>query len=440
MIRKLSQWATLAVLTLCAGIALATPKIETWQTSNGAHVYFVAAPELPIVDVQIAFDAGAARDGNKPGLAAFTNGMLEEGAGALDANTIAERFAAVGARYGASSHRDMAVVSLRSLIDPKMLQPAIETLTLLLTQPTFPADVLERERKRALVALQAKKQSPDDLADDAFYQGVYGTHPYASDPLGTEDSVKALTRDDLIAHYQRYYVGNNATIAIVGALDINAAKALAENIVGKLPAGEPAATLPQPEPATESRTVRLNFPSSQTHILIGQTGIRRGDPDFYPLIVGNHILGGSALVSRLGDEVREKRGLSYSVFSMFAPMRVNGPFQIGLETRNDQAEQALDVVRTTLNRFIAEGPTAAELDAAKRNLTGGFPLKLDSNAKIIGQLLGIGFYHLPLDSLDRYVERVNAVTIDQIRDAFKRRLDPATMLTVLVGPTSNAGK
>jgi len=422
-----------AALVLAA-MAHAGPDIQSWTTSNGARVLFVAAPELPMVDVRVVFDAGSARDGAKAGLASLTNALMSEGAGEWDADQIAERLENVGADLGSGSLRDMAWLSVRSITETKALDTALETLSAILTRPTFPAGALERLRQATLVGLRQSEQNPGRVGKKAFFRKVYGDHPYATDPDGTLPSVEALTRDEVLAHYKRYYVAKNAVVAIVGALDRAAAERLAERLVGGLPAGEHAPMLPDVKPLEEARTRRIAFPSSQTHIYAGQPGIRRGDPDYFPLYVGNHILGGSGLVSLLSEEVREKRGLSYSVYSYFLVMRKPGPFLTGLQTKNSQAEEALKVMMETIARFVEEGPTDEQLEAAKKNITGGFPLRISSNKKIVEYLAMIGFYGLPLDYLDRFVERVEAVTREQIRDAFRRHLQPDRFLTVIVGP------
>ncbi len=421
------------VLFFTTGIAQATPEIQHWRTENQAQVFFVEAPQLPIVDIRIIFDAAGARDGDKPGTALLTNGLLNEGTPGMNANQIAERFDSLGAQFGSASLKDMAVVSLRSLTQAELLDPAVETLAALISQPTFPEESLERERKRLLIGLQAKKQSPGAIASEAFFKGIYGDHPYAVDSSGTEASVKAITRQDLVKFHQRYYVGSNATVAIVGAVNKAQAQALAEQVIGALPKGAPAPAIPAVEALAKSETITTSFPSSQTHILVGQPGMTRNDPDYFPLYVGNHILGGSGLVSRLSEEVREKRGLSYSAYSYFSPMRQRGPFQMGLQTRNDQAQEALEVMMETLNNFITNGPDEKELEAAKQNLTGGFALRLDSNKKIIEYVAMIGFYDLPLDYLNTLLDKIEAVSAAQIQEAFSRRIDPDKMVTVMVG-------
>ena len=418
---------------LAAGAAQAMPAIQHWMTENGAGVYFVPAPELPMVDVRVVFAAGSARDAALPGLAGLTNGLLDKGAAGLSADAIADRLEGLGAQLGSGSLRDMAWVSLRSLNDAAHFEPAVELMMDVLARPDFNQRDIDRERERTLVALRQSEQQPDDIAEYHFYAAIYGQHPYASRPIGTEASLKRIARADIKDFHTRYYVAANATIAIVGDIDRPGAERLARRLSAGLPAGQPAAPLPAVKLLTKASEERIFHPSTQTHVLIGAPGIDRNDPDFFPLYVGNHILGGGGLVSQLYEEVREKRGLSYSVSSAFIPMQKKGPFMLGLQTRNDQLEEALGVLRETLQRFHDQGPTKEELEAARKNITGGFALRIDSNSKIIQYLAVIGFYGLPLDYLETFNDKVMAVTPGQIRDAFQRRVHPDEMATVIVG-------
>ncbi len=427
------RWLVLLLIVLPVAFAHATPKIQHWRTSNGAKVLFVRSPGLPMVDMRVVFHAGAAHDGSKGGVASLTSDMLAMGAGNMNADQIARHFDDLGAQFGSGAERDMAWLTLRSLSDPKLLDPAVDTLATVLTRPAFPAADFAREQKRTLAALEQEEQSPQAVATRAFYKALYGDHPYANMPIGTKDSVKALTRQDLIDFYKRYYVGRNALVAIVGDLDRSAAKALAERAVGGLPAGEAAAAIP-PVPALKAaKVVRIKLPTTQTHILIGQPGDYRGDPDYFVLYVGNHALGGGGLVSRLSDEVREKRGLSYSVFSYFMPMARKGPFMMGAQTRNEKTDETIKVMRETLDKYLKQGISAKELKASKENITGGFPLHIASNKDIVGYLAMIGFYGLPLDYLDAFNGKIEAVTRKQIDSAMRARLHPDRMITVIVG-------
>lgn len=413
--------------------AQAMEPIQHWVTDNGARVYFVPAPQLPMIDVRVVFDAGSARDGEHPGLAQLTNGLLDDGAGELDADAIAERLASVGAQLGTGARRDMAWVSLRSLSSEQHLNPALAVYRQVLAAPSFDQTAFERERRRALVGLQQARQQPSEVAKRAFYTALFGAHPYATPSEGTAESVQALQRAQLADFHRRYYVARNAVVAIVGDLDRARAEQLAATVTDDMAAGEAAPTLPKVDALEAADTQRIEHPSSQSHILMGQPGMRRGDADYFPLYVGNYVLGGGGLVSRISEEVREKRGLSYSAYSYFLPMAQRGPFILGLQTRNEQADEALQVLRQTLQGFVEEGPTQDEMEAARKHITGGFPLRIDSNSEILEYIAMIGFYDLPLDYLQQFNDRVNAVTRADVMDAFQRRVRPEKMVTVIVG-------
>jgi zinc protease len=211
------------------------------------------------------------------------------------------------------------------------------------------------------------------------------------------------------------------------------AAAIARQVLAGLKSGEAAPAIDNVASLTASNQLSLEHPSTQTTILMGQIGMSRHDPDYFSLYVGNHILGGSGLVSMLSDEVREKRGLTYGVYSYFRPMMMQGPYVFSLKTRNDQKQEALQVMRDTLIGFVENGPTVEQVEAAKRNITGGFALRVDSNSEIASYLAMIGFYNLPLDYLDTFNDKVNQVTAEQIKQAFERRVHPDKMLTVMVG-------
>lgn len=245
--------------------------------------------------------------------------------------------------------------------------------------------------------------------------------------------MQPLTRADLVEFHRRLYVVRNAIVAIVGDVSRKDAEAIADQLLSGLPEGEPQPPLPAPAPNRAPQGVRTPFPSEQTHILAGELGMTANDPDYFPLYVGNHILGGSGLVSRIMEEVREKRGFAYSAYSYFFPQRQAGPFEIGLQTRNDKAEEALKLAIATVRNFVDKGPTEQELEAAKKNIIGGFVLRLDSNQKLVGEVASIAFYDRPLDYLETFPQKVQAVTREDIKRAFKARIDPDRLQTVLVG-------
>ena len=407
--------------------------IKHWITVNGAQVLFVETHTLPMLDIQVTFNAGSARDGEHHGLAQFTNAMLEEGTGTLTADQIADAFDDVGAKFSASVNKDMAVVSLRSVTDKKLLNSALDIFAEVLTQPAFPEQAFQRVQKQILSAIAEQQQQPLIIANNAFWHELYGDLPYGHSVLGTSQSVQSLTPQNLQAFYQNYYVAKNALITVVGDVTLPQAKAIIERVIARLPSGQRAAKLPSISILNSAKTKHIDFPSAQTNVFIGQIGIARNDQDYFPLLVGNFILGQSPLTSELFQEVRNKRGLAYSIGSGFAALQTQGPFCIVLQTRTEEAKQAIKVTKETLAKFVKRGSTKKQLNAAKQSLIGRFPLQLASNDGILSVLTVIGFYHLPLDYLDTYRPKISAVTLEQIQDAFKHHIQPKKMVTVTVG-------
>ncbi|HHJ36380.1 MAG TPA: insulinase family protein [Gammaproteobacteria bacterium] len=425
----------LILTSLAAG---ATPKIQTWQTGNGAKVLFVPADDIPMLDVRVVFDAGSARDAGISGVAVLTNGLLAEGAAGKTAKEIAETFESVGAQLSNDAARDMALVGVRSLTESRYLTPAIEGLKQVLTQPDFPQKAFQRELNRMKVAVKARQQSPSAIAGEAFYRAVFGDHPYASPTAGTKESLQRLTLDDVEKFYRQYYVASNATVVVIGNVERWQAEEIVKAIISPLPSGKKAPALPEVKPLTEAKKIIIDYPSAQTHIFVGQPGTKRGDKDYFSLYVANHPFGGSGFTSRLVDVIREDKGLAYSVYSYFSPMREKGVFAMGMQTKTEQTEQALSLLNQELKKYIDEGPGKEELAASVSNITGGFPLNIDSNSKLLEYIAMIGFYDLPVDYLDHFIENVRAVDIDDINDALKRRLHPDRMVTVIVGRQSSS--
>lgn len=426
----------LAVITLCLSSALvrAAPPIQHWVTASGAKVFFVETHVLPMVDLQVTFSAGSAYDpASKSGLAGLTHALLDAGAGGLDEEQITARIADNGAALGGVLDLDRAGVSLRSLSSATELNATLGIVSKILQAPAFESSILDREKARTVASIKDADTRPDAIADKRFAATLYPHHPYGV--RATVASVSSITRRDLLAFYQRHYGARRAVLSIVGDLTRAQAEGVAEQLTAGLPKppaddrAEP--TLPEVQ-QPKAQTVTVPHPAAQSHILLGMPGIRRGDPDHFPLLVGNYILGGGGFVSRLTREVREKRGFAYSIHSYFSPLRQPGPFQIGLMTKRSQTAEALKVVRETLNQFLQEGPGEAELADAKRNLSGGFALRLDSNRKMLEYLDLIGFYNLPLDYLDTFQAKIEAVSTEQIKEAFSRRIQPDQLSVVVV--------
>jgi zinc protease len=420
----------LAPIFFAAANAHAGVKIVHWVAPSGAKVYFVETHDLPMLDVQIDFPAGSAFDpAGKPGVASLTQGMLDSGAGVLDEEQLAEHIADLGAQLSGSVDNDRAGINLRSLSSANEREAALKLMQILLAHPTFPDAPLAREKARSIAALQEAETRPDAIAAKSFAAAIYPNHPYGVS--ADVKSVASITRDDLVSFHRTHYAASRAVVSIIGDLSRSEAEAIAQRLTEALPSGAVSADLPAVTMPSAS-IIRVAHPAAQSHIYVGMPGVKRGDPDYFPLLVGNYTLGGGGFVSRLMNEVREKRGYAYSVYSYFMPRKLEGPFEIGLQTKREQVGEALKVVNDTLNGFLKTGPTPAELKAAKQNLVDGLALRLDSNAELLGYLSLIGFYGLPLDYLDTFAAKVNAVTAAEIRAAFARHVQLEHLVTVIV--------
>ena len=417
-------------------------KIIQWHTTNGMKVLFQQADTLPMIDFRLIFDAGAARDGHfksekgivLAGLAKLSNGLIFEGTEKLDANSIAEQFASLGVVYGNGSYRDMAIVNIRTLSYEQQRNDAVNLLTHILSSANFPDEALQRDKAIMLQALDFEDQTPSKKASRYFYESLYSNHPYGTPPTGTRESLQAIKQKDLVNYYQQYYVAKNVVLAIVGNLSEAQAHDYAEKIATAMPAGEKSAGLPDAQQQSKPIVIRKNHPSTQTTVLMGQPVLKRGDKDLYTLYIANHILGGSGFSSRLMKEVRVKRGLTYSIGSHLVPMHAQGPYQFSFTTKKSSTEEAIKLVEQEMKLFLEQGPTQEELDNAKLNITGSFPLRQTSNSDIVQNLAVIGFYELPLDYLDNYNSNIEAVTLEQIKTVFKQRVHPETMAKIIVGP------
>lgn len=414
-------------------IIFASLPIQHWLTSSGVRVYFVENRELPILDISIDFGAGSSTDNiNNSGRANLTRHMLNLGAGDLSEDQITKALADVGAQLGSHFDRDRAGLTLRTLSSDHERKQALDVFSRIIQYPVFPEDVMARERTRIIARIKEAYTKPDYIAERTLMKMLYGSHPYGLSGSGEISSLETLQREDLEKFYRTHYTAKNAVVAIMGDINRTEAAELAESLTEKLPEGDTAASL-APVQIPTAETKKIAHPASQSHIQLAYPGLRRQDPDYFPLLVGNYILGGGGFVSRLMEEIRQARGLAYSVYSFFAPFKEQGPFNIGLQTKKEQADEALEITRKVLADFVTGGPTEKELIAAKQNIVGGFPLRLDSNKKILGYLAVIGFYNLPLTYLDDYIEAVENVTVAQIKQAFQRRINPEGMVTVVVG-------
>jgi zinc protease len=409
------------------------PLVQSWTLENGARVLFVESRAVPVLDVAVDFRAGSGFDpADRSGLAAMTQHLSRFGAGGLAEEDIARRLGDVGAQLSGRIDVDRAGFVLRTLSSRPERMQALDVFARVVQSPDFPVSALERERARIGTNLREEATRPGIIASRLFFAAAYGSHPYAARPLGDADGVRALTRETVVDFRRRFYSGVSAVVSIVGDVSRAEAGDIARQVAGALPTGSVRPTLPPVSSLAAAQVRRVPHPSLQSHILIGMPAASRSDPDFFALLVGNHVLGGSGFSSRLVAEVREKRGFAYSVFSSIQPWLDRGPFQIVLQTRKDQTDEALAVVRSVLFEFLSKGPTEQEMVGARRNLVSGFPLRIDTNREVLEQVSMIGFHDLPVDWLSQWTKLVERVTREDVLRAFQR-LDPQRLVTVVVG-------
>jgi len=424
---------TLILFLLLLTNAQAKLDIQYWTTPEGAKVFFAQTKGLPILDVALNFDAAASRDGDQFGLASLTNGLLGTATQYHNEEQIINAFESVGAQFSTSSLKDMSIVSLRTLTRQPILKKSLDTFTEVITQPSFEQKYLTRERRQTLRSIEASKQSPASIASLAFDKAVFANHPYAHPKIGTEKSINQISLQDLKQHYDKFYVAKNLTIALVGDITKVKAKQIARQISHGLNVGKKAKNNPVITALKSSQKIHIEFPSEQTHLLIGQSGVNRSHPDYYPLYLGNHIFGGSGLTSILSDEIREKKGLAYSAYSYFTKMKSNGFFMIRMQTKNDQALEAKNIALQTLKNFRNNAIDTQKLQDGKDNIIGGFALETASNANILTYLSIIGFYELPLDYLSSFTDKIKDISAQDIQNAYERLVDMDKLIILSVG-------
>ena len=423
------------------GKAYAILPIEQLDSYKGAKAYLVQTKALPMVDIEVSIDAGDRYDpAGKSGLADMTAAMMNYGArgnqGVLTEAQIADEIADLGANISLSVGDERAVLRIRSLSRQDLRERAVGLAATMLSAPTYNSKIIEREKQRTITNLREAETKPEFVLDKRFKKLVYGNYPLANTP--TPNSVAAISATDLVEFHKQFYRGDRMIVSIVGDVDRVQANQIVQTLLNQIPeSGEPIAKLPvldrSPVEPLDQREIQIPFDSQQAHIAMGMTGVTRSNPDYFPLMVGNYVLGGGGFVSRLMTQVREKRGLAYSVFSYFAPGKSTGIFQAGLQTKSDQGALALEVMSSTIAQFIADGPTPSELAAAKANLMNGYPLRIDNNRKLLDNVSSIVWNDLPLDTMDVWTKQVEAVTLEQVKDAFQKYLAMDRMKIVMLG-------
>lgn len=438
LLRRLAGAACGAAALLAGTVAHAAIPIESWTASTGAKVFFVPSPSIPMLDVNLDFDAGSRYDPpGKSGLATLTAALLDKGANAQDGQParneaqVADAFADTGADFGGAAGGDRGGIGLRTLTASPEREQSLRLAGQLIKAPSYPDAVVAREKQRLITAIREGDTRPGVIADKTLSKAIYPTHPYGVS--ATPESVGSITRDDLLKFWRDNYTARRAVITLIGAIDRKQAEQIAEDLTRGLPEGTTPPRLPDVQMAIPASEKRIPHPAQQASVAIGAPAIARGDPDYFALLVGNYVLGGGGFSSRLTDQVREKRGLTYGVDSYFAPSRQPGPFSVTLQTKKENTNEALALVRQIVSQYVAQGPTDKELRAAKDNLVNGFPLRIDSNRKLLTNVANIGWYGLPLDYLDTWTAQINKVTREQVRAAFQRHVHPDAMATVIVG-------
>ncbi len=413
--------------------------IQSWVNTDGVNVYFVQAPQLPMVDIDIVLDAGTARNMDTRPLSYFANTLLDQGTKSYSADVIAEKFEAVGAQFSVAVHQDIANMHLRSLTDPKALLPALALFADVIAHPSYEAETLNREKQNTITSLKYEAQKPSSIMKRAFYEILYPNGPYGRWTLGDEKSVESVTSEEVQSFHQKFYVKENVSIILVGDLSLEQANDISLEVISGLANGE------KPQPFNKINTSDLikkpehktiDFDSTQTHMILGMPALTREDADYFPLVVGNHILGGSSQNNRIFDTVRGEHGLAYSAYSHFSPMKVAGPFMVVCQTQNKNASKAKKMIEELINDFVEKGPTEQELIDAKKNILGGYALRFDSNESISGQLSYLAFYQLPLDYFNQYQVAVEKVSLDDIRAAYQSKISLDKMTWIMVGASS----
>ena len=421
----------ITILIFFSNFASANLNIQHWELSNGARIYFIENHDLPIVDINVDFRAGSVKDTKqKSGLASLTNHMMVLGSGGVNEEDLANQFIDLGAQLNSSFDQDKSGFSVRTLTEKR--SEAIDLLTLVLHKPNFDKDILEREKKRYIASISQSETMPGSIASKAFNKALYGEHPYGLSSSGEVETIRKISKKDLNNFYKNNYFSNELSIVIVGDISRNEAEELGNKISSGFTQSKIASPIPLVK-EVKGQDIRISHPAKQAHLYYGAPIIKRGDPDFLTLYLGNYILGGGGFVSRLTQVIREDRGLAYSVYSYFMPFIEKGPFQIGVQTKKNQVDQAKKLIEKTVAEFIKDGPTSDELKRAKDFMIGGFPLKLDSNKSILEYVSMMAFYKYPLDYLDTFTKKIDKISAEEIKSAFQRRVDMSKFSTVIVG-------
>jgi zinc protease len=435
----MKRWLPLLLCLLVApnAVALAAMNAERATLANGMVLVTSEQPTLPIVSIRLLIRAGSRYDPEgRHGVANLTSRLLTLGTPGRDAMDISGVIEGMGAHFWADAYREQASLNLNIL--KKDLDVGLALMAEVLTSPSFPREELERTRQSLMAAIRARKDRPGAVAREAFRAALYPDSFYGRPVEGTEDSVRGLDRDAVVDFHRRYYRPDRAILVAVGDITHEEIRRkLTEALAGWNPVSgdpDPPVKLKPPKRAP----VRVDRNLTQSNIIMGHEGPLRMNPDHYAVRVMSHILGGGDLTSRLGDNIRNQRGLAYSVYSYFVAGTNTGRFQLAMQTRNESAREAIDVARAEIERMRRDGVTEEELQDAKNYLTGSFALGLDTNDDIADFLGQVEYLGLGLDYADRYAGLIRDVTAEDIRRVARKYLQPDKLIVVVVGNLEKA--
>ncbi len=436
------SWAYALVLALALGFgatfstSASAMKIQTVKSPGGIEAWLVEEHSVPLMALRFAFEGGNSQDpAGKEGLANFLTAMMDEGAGDLTALQFQERMEEIAMRMGFDDSRDAFYGSFETLTENR--DAAVEMLRLAVNKPRFDADAMERIRGQLLAGLAFAEKDPDRVAAREWFSAAFPNHPYGRPAAGTAKSIAKIKSADLESYRKRVFAKDTLKVVAVGDIDAATLGDILDRVFGDLPAKADLAPVPIVEPRKGGSLQVVEMPVPQSVATFGLAGIPRKDADFMPAFVMNHILGGGGFSSRLMEEVREKRGLAYSVYSYLQPYQHTSIFAGGVATKNEEIGQSLDVIRAELKRMATEGPTHEELANAKSYLVGSYPLRFDTNAKIANQLLGIMQDGLGIDYVEKRNAQIDAVTLADVKRAAARILATDNLITTVVGQPKN---
>lgn len=431
---RLAAAAPVAVLSLLllAAVPANAMKIQKVTSKKGIEAWLVEDHSRPILSLQFAFSGGAAQDpAEKPGVATFVSGMLDEGAGNLDSEAFQSRLEDLAAKMSVSASHDYETVSFQTLTQNR--EESLKLLHMAVTSPHFaPADV-ERIREQIVANLRVEEKDPSKAASNEWFKLAFGSHPYGRPTNGTLESVAKITPADLHDYVKKNFARDNLKVAVVGDIDAAQLSETLDAVFGDLPEKSVRKPVPDVTWAGAYRQRVVPMPNPQSVVQFGFEGLKRSDPDFIPAYILNYIVGGGGFSSKLMQEVREKRGLAYSVYTYLYPLQHAGIFSGGVATENKAVAQSLDLIKAELKRAANEGLTEQELRTAKDYLIGSFALRFDTSAKIAAQLLAIQLDNLGIDYIDKRNGEIEAVTVQDIKRVAKRLMEPKNLIVTVAG-------